>query len=152
MPQQDRQTDFQGVTLAALHRDKVAVTCIPADEQAGRSAPVWTLPHLRRTDDQSPAETALTLVEQTLGFRLPVTRLNWPILRLAEDTASDPRPDWFFAAWISPLEWEVLGHDGGPHNALMISLDVYLRAPTAIPGQQDSLRHYLRQADAVPSA
>ncbi|ABV92133.1 hypothetical protein Dshi_0384 [Dinoroseobacter shibae DFL 12 = DSM 16493] len=152
MPQQNRNTDFQGVTLAALHADKVAVTCLPPKARPDAGGPVWTLPQLDRTDGESPADTALRLVRQTLGFPLPVTRLNWPILRLAETDAPDPRPDWFFAAWLSPMEWEVLSRDGGPRDALMLSIESYLKAPTAIAAQQDSLRHYLRQKKRAPGA
>jgi len=152
VPQQNRQTDFQGVTLAALHADKVAVTCLPAAARPDGDGPVWALPQLARDDAESPADTALRLVEQTLGFHLPVTRLNWPILRLAEQGAPDPRPDWFFAAWLSPMEWEVLSRGGGPRDALMLSVDSYLNAPTAIASQQASLRQYLSQNDRAPGA
>lgn len=140
------------MTLAALHADKVAVTCLPPDARPQGQGPIWTLPQLERDNGESPADTALRLVEQTLGFNLPVTRLNWPILRLAEIGAPDPRPDWFFAAWLSPMEWEVLSRDGGPRDALMLNIDSYLQASTAITAQQDSLRQYLSQSKRAPGA
>lgn len=152
VPQQNTHTDFQGVTLAALHRDKVAVTCLPADERSGADGPLWTLPHLGRVEGRSPAETALLLAEGVLGFALPVTRLNWPILCAPPAAAPDLPPTWFFAAWLSPLEWEVLSRDGGPRNALMIGVDVYLRATTVLPEQQASLRQYLSQSRSAPQA
>ena len=150
MPQQKTHTDFQGVTLAALHGEKVAVTCLPADERSGASGPLWTLPYLARVEGQIPAETALALAEEVLGFSLSVTRLNWPILCPPPAVAPDLPPTWFFAAWLSPLEWEVLSRDGGPRDALMIGVDVYLRATTVIPEQQVSLRQYLSQAQSAP--
>lgn len=149
MPQQNTHTNFQGVTLAALHGDKVAVTCLPADERSGEAGPLWTLPNLTRIDGRSPAETALVLAEDVLGFALPVTRLNWPILCAPPQGSPEVPPTWFFAAWLSPLEWEVLSRDGGPRDALMIGVDVYLRATTVIPEQQASLKQYLSQAQSA---
>lgn len=152
MQARETETDFQGVTLAALFRDKVAVTPLPKTERGSGTGPVWALPTRKRKPDESPADCALQLALETLGFPLNVTRLNWPILRVAEPGQPDPRPNWFFAAVLSPLEWEVLLREGGPRKAHMIQIDVYLAAETALRDQQDSLRQYLSQSRNAPGA
>lgn len=139
--QQEPNQDFHGVTLAILFGGKVAVAC------AGGSpdAPRWSLPETDRTGRESPAECALRLLKSTLGLDLPVTRLNWPII----GTDENAQRRWFFAAWITPAEWDVVTRGGGPGGTVMLGLPAFLAADSVPDIQKTRLRSYLDQPRPV---
>ncbi|MDJ0993003.1 MAG: hypothetical protein QNI90_05475 [Dinoroseobacter sp.] len=135
--QQMVDKDFRGITLAILFGEKVIVS----PGQPSEIGPKWSLPQVDRIGQESPADCALRLLKATLDLELPVTRLNWPIVSLEE--GGDAR--WFFTAWITPMEWDVITETGGLDNCVMLSLGAFLDAPTIPEPQKAALRSYLDQ-------
>lgn len=134
--QQRADQEFGGVTLAVLYGDKVAVCA----GQPSAQGPRWSLPQADRQGAENPAECALRLLKSTLDLDLPVTRLNWPILAENEGPLR-----WFFTAWITPLEWDVLTRSGELRDTVMLSVSAFLEAPSIPEGQKTTLRSYLDQ-------
>ncbi|MEM8581072.1 MAG: hypothetical protein AAGF50_07745 [Pseudomonadota bacterium] len=129
--------DFKGVTLAVLFDEKVVVS----PGQPSDTGPRWSLPQADRAGHESPADCALQLLKTTLGLDLPVTRLNWPIVSL--DAHGDAR--WFFTAWITPMEWDVVTRSGGLEDGVMLGVQAFLHAPSTPDHQKSALRDYLDQ-------
>lgn len=135
--QQMVNKDFRGVTLAVLYGDKVVV----APGQPSTAGPKWSLPQTDRDGTESPADSALRLLKGTLDLELPVTRLNWPIVSTDEGGAAQ----WFFTAWITPMEWDVVTRTGGLKDGVMLGVAAFLDAPTIPDVQKEALRNYLDQ-------
>lgn len=137
MMQQRVDKEFKGVTLAILYGNKVAV----AAGQPSAEGPLWSLPQAEREGQESPADCALRLLKNTLDLELPVTRLNWPILALEDDESSR----WFFTAWITPLEWDVVTHSESTKETVMLGVPAFLEAESIPEQQKNALRSYLDQ-------
>jgi hypothetical protein len=139
--QQSPYQTFDGVTLAILFGEKVAVTS-PTQTASG---PAWSLPTQARDGSESPADCAVRLLEDTLGLAIPITRLNWPIVSERHDAPAN----WFFAAWITPTEWDLLARTGGPQGTVMLSISAFLSASSVPEVQKETLRRYLDQPKPV---
>jgi len=138
--QQSADQDFASVTLAILHGGKIAVMSHPPKADGS----TWSLPEAERAGRESAAECALRIARATLDLEMPSRRLNWPV---SPPDRSEGTKTWFFAAWITPAEWTLLGADGAPKGTVMLQIEAFLEAESVPRFQRDALALYLAQSE-----
>ncbi|WP_425093913.1 hypothetical protein [Tropicimonas sp. S265A] len=139
--QQLQNPTFNGVTLAILFGDKVAVSC----RRGAGDGVIWGLPQAVRATGESPADCALRLLKETISLDLPVTRLNWPIV--GEDGSEAGQ--WFFAAWITQAEWDMFSPERSENGPVILGVSAFLSADTVPEPQKAMLHRYLYQSQAA---
>lgn len=128
---------FHGAKLALFLGDKLAV--ILRDETPGLPfAGHWDLPGGGREGDEAPLACVLRECREELGLEVPEVAVCW-----SRAFREEARVKWFFVAHLAEeTAQEVVFGDEGQRWTLMTP-QVFLRHPKAVPAFQDRLRMYM---------